>query len=72
MIACILGLFVWVEMKYTRAVMAFMMTQGFGKLNFRVEVITLEAKAQSLKYLPLGFRLRLESEIINGTPQPLG
>ena len=47
------------------------MTEGFGKLNFRVEVITPESKAQSLKYLPLGFQLRLESQIINGTPQPL-
>ena len=49
-----------------------MMTEGFGKLNFRVEVTTLEAKTQSLKYLTLGFRLRLESGIINCTPQPLG
>ena len=43
-----------------------MMTLGFGELMFRVEVTTLEAKAQSLKYQPLGFWLQLVSGFMNG------
>ena len=46
--------------------MAFIMTKGFGKVMFRVEVITLEAKAPTLKYLHLGFWIQLESAIIGG------
>ena len=46
--------------------MANMMTEGLGELKFRVKVITLEAKTQSLKYQPLGFGLELVSEIIYG------
>ena len=49
-----------------------MMTEGLGELKFRVEVITLEAKAQSLKYQPLGFGLELVSEIFYGVLLSLG
>ena len=52
--------------------MAIMMTEGLGQLKFRVEVITLEAKAQSLKYQPLGFGLELVSEIFYGVLLSLG
>ena len=52
--------------------MAIMMTEGLGELKFRVEVITLEAKAQSLKYQPLGFGLELVSEIFYGVLLSLG
>ena len=45
--------------------MAFIMTRGFGKVKFRVEVITLEAKAPTLKYQHLGFWLQLVSAIID-------
>ena len=45
--------------------MAFIMTKGFGKVMFRVEFITLEEKAATLKYLHLG--LQLVSAIIDET-----
>ena len=51
--------------KYSGMRMAFIMTKGFGKVMFRVEVITLEAKAPTLKYQHLGFWLQLESAIID-------
>ena len=53
--------------KYSGARMAFIMTKGFGKVMFRVEVIILETKAPTLKYQPLGFWLQLVSTIIDGT-----
>ena len=52
--------------------MQFMMTSGFGELMFRVEVTTLEATGQSLKYQPLEFRHELVSGIINGMSWPFG
>ena len=52
--------------------MQFMMTSGFGEVMFRVEVTTLEATAQSLKYQPLGFWHELVSGIINGMSWPFG
>ena len=51
-----------------KGVTAFIMTkEGFGKVMFRVEVKTLEAKAPTLNYQPVGFWLQLVPEIINGT-----
>ena len=47
--------------------MVIAVTEGLGILKLRVKGIKFEAKAQSLKYQPLGFRLHLVSEIINGT-----
>ena len=48
--------------------MAFMITEAIDELKFRVEVIILEAKAQSLNHQPLWFWLQLLSEIMYGTP----
>ena len=48
------------------------LTEGDYKLKFRVQVIILEAKDQSLKKV-LGFGLRLvKYNIINKMPWPLG
>ena len=46
--------------------MAIVTTEDLGELKFRIKVITLEAKTQSLKYQPSGFGLELVSEIIYG------
>ena len=55
--------------KYYGVRSAFMMhEEGFGKVMVRVEGITLEAKALTLLYQPLGFWLQLVSEIIKKTP----
>ena len=53
------------DKKYSGIRKAFIMTKGFSKVKFRVEVITLKAKAPTLKYMHLGFWLQLESAIID-------